>query len=116
MSHWKAGCRESGLSCLGRGRRKRATSRSTSPAAYSTLRGRGGGNVTSLPGVNRVKDCALWVEPSSATELICRQPLVCEMRRLLEQRYKRQRGLKYYGRASPRTVLRCGCNDDEGLG
>ena len=51
MSHWKAGCRESGPSCLGRGRRKRATTRSTSPAAYSTLRGRGDGNAASLPGV-----------------------------------------------------------------
>ena len=51
MSHWKAGCRESGPSCLGRGRRKRATTRSTSPAAYSTRRGaHGKGRQRTSPG------------------------------------------------------------------
>jgi hypothetical protein len=49
MSHWKAQCRETRMLRLGRGRRKRAGS-STSPAAYSTLRGLGSSNAPWLPG------------------------------------------------------------------
>jgi len=36
---------------FGEGPTEKDCNRSTSLAAYSTLRGRGGGNVTSLPGV-----------------------------------------------------------------
>ena len=45
--HWRAGCREPGKPCSGRGRRSR-TPTGTSPAAYFTLRGGDGGNAVSL--------------------------------------------------------------------
>jgi hypothetical protein len=50
--HWRAGCRETGPSRSGRGRRNSTPTRSTSLAAYFTLRAPRRSNVLGLPDEN----------------------------------------------------------------
>ncbi len=61
--HWRAGCRETGLSRSGRGRRKRTRTTGTSSAAYFTRVGGSGkrndGNVVTAPRADRTRSVPL---------------------------------------------------------
>ena len=48
--HWKAQCGDKSHAAFGEGPTEKGRAHGTSPAAYSTLRGRGGGNAAELPG------------------------------------------------------------------